>query len=197
MTPLWWRHLHTDPNLFNPGCILSAADDDAGPCTCVWTNQNVFSEQGLYRCGKKPEEALDFTLLIMCVCVCVLSGGVIREDSPYSIAAVPTSAARCPRCRRYTAESAECLCPRCQTVVSQAHWQAKVSPWQLANITLDGFVSLLLVKLHGTAESRPVPRLQPLRDVHLTPNQLSLHSGLLIFWTLRAEPAAQHVVMGE
>lgn len=133
----------------------------------------------------------------VCVCVCVLSGGVIREDSPYSIAAVPTSAARCPRCRRYTAESAECLCPRCQTVVSQAHWQAKVSPWQLANIALDGFVSLLLVKLHGTAESRPVPRLQPLRDVHLTPNQLSLHSGLLIFWTLRAEPAAQHVVMGE
>lgn len=89
--------------------------------------------------------------------VCVsLSGGVIREDSPYSIAAVPTSAARCPRCRRYTAESAECLCPRCQTIVSQGHWQAKVSPWQLANITLDGFVSLLLVKLHLTAESRPV-----------------------------------------
>ncbi|KAM9340808.1 isoleucine--tRNA ligase, mitochondrial [Symphorus nematophorus] len=50
-----------------------------------------------------------------------LEGGVIREDSPYSIAVVPTSAARCPRCRRYTAESADCLCPRCQTVVSQAH----------------------------------------------------------------------------
>uniref|UniRef100_A0A8C4FB50 Isoleucine--tRNA ligase, mitochondrial n=1 Tax=Dicentrarchus labrax TaxID=13489 RepID=A0A8C4FB50_DICLA len=50
-----------------------------------------------------------------------LEGGVIREDSAYSIAVVPTSAARCPRCRRYTAESADCLCPRCQSAVSQAH----------------------------------------------------------------------------
>uniref|UniRef100_A0A1A8MEG1 Isoleucine--tRNA ligase, mitochondrial n=2 Tax=Nothobranchius pienaari TaxID=704102 RepID=A0A1A8MEG1_9TELE len=50
-----------------------------------------------------------------------LEGGVIREDSPYSIAMTPTSAARCPRCRRYTAESADCLCPRCSGVVSQAH----------------------------------------------------------------------------
>ncbi|XP_047466437.1 isoleucine--tRNA ligase, mitochondrial isoform X2 [Mugil cephalus] len=50
-----------------------------------------------------------------------LEGGVIREDSAYSIAVVPTSGARCPRCRRYTAESADCLCPRCKTVVSQAH----------------------------------------------------------------------------
>ncbi|XP_073323290.1 isoleucine--tRNA ligase, mitochondrial isoform X2 [Pagrus major] len=49
-----------------------------------------------------------------------LEGGVIREDSAYSIAVVPTAAARCPRCRRYTAQSADCLCPRCQTVVSQA-----------------------------------------------------------------------------
>uniref|UniRef100_A0A3B4ZLB4 isoleucine--tRNA ligase n=1 Tax=Stegastes partitus TaxID=144197 RepID=A0A3B4ZLB4_9TELE len=50
-----------------------------------------------------------------------LEGGVIREDSTYDIAVVPTSGVRCPRCRRYTAESADCLCPRCQTVVSQAH----------------------------------------------------------------------------
>ncbi|XP_054651382.1 isoleucine--tRNA ligase, mitochondrial isoform X1 [Dunckerocampus dactyliophorus] len=49
-----------------------------------------------------------------------LEGGVIREESSYNIAAVPTSANRCPRCRRYTAESADCLCPRCQTVISQA-----------------------------------------------------------------------------
>ncbi|XP_034530676.1 isoleucine--tRNA ligase, mitochondrial isoform X2 [Notolabrus celidotus] len=49
-----------------------------------------------------------------------LEGGVIREDSPYSIAVVPTSAARCPRCRRHTANSTDCLCPRCQTIVSQA-----------------------------------------------------------------------------
>ncbi|KAM4625658.1 isoleucine--tRNA ligase, mitochondrial isoform 2-T2 [Polymixia lowei] len=50
-----------------------------------------------------------------------LEGGVIREDSAYSIAVVPTSAARCPRCRRYTAQSADCLCPRCQSIVSGAH----------------------------------------------------------------------------
>ncbi|XP_030574059.1 isoleucine--tRNA ligase, mitochondrial isoform X2 [Archocentrus centrarchus] len=50
-----------------------------------------------------------------------LEGGVIREESAYSIAVMPTSAARCPRCRRYTADSAGCLCPRCQSVVSQAN----------------------------------------------------------------------------
>lgn len=50
-----------------------------------------------------------------------LEGGVIREESAYSIAVTSTSAARCPRCRRYTANSADCLCPRCQSVVSQAH----------------------------------------------------------------------------
>ncbi|XP_077395800.1 isoleucine--tRNA ligase, mitochondrial isoform X2 [Festucalex cinctus] len=49
-----------------------------------------------------------------------LEGGVIREESSYTIAAVPTSAHRCPRCRRYTAESADCLCPRCQTVLAKA-----------------------------------------------------------------------------
>uniref|UniRef100_A0A8C2WTD2 isoleucine--tRNA ligase n=1 Tax=Cyclopterus lumpus TaxID=8103 RepID=A0A8C2WTD2_CYCLU len=43
------------------------------------------------------------------------------EERLSHIAAVPTSAARCPRCRRYTADSADCLCPRCQTIVSQAH----------------------------------------------------------------------------
>uniref|UniRef100_UPI003AAF709C isoleucine--tRNA ligase, mitochondrial isoform X3 n=1 Tax=Centroberyx gerrardi TaxID=166262 RepID=UPI003AAF709C len=50
-----------------------------------------------------------------------LEGGVIREDSAYSIAVVPTTAARCPRCRRYTAQSADCLCPRCQSIVSVAN----------------------------------------------------------------------------
>ncbi|XP_019732217.1 isoleucine--tRNA ligase, mitochondrial isoform X2 [Hippocampus comes] len=49
-----------------------------------------------------------------------LEGGVIREESSYSIAAVPTSADRCPRCRRYTAESPDCLCPRCQIVLAKA-----------------------------------------------------------------------------
>ncbi|CAL9686167.1 unnamed protein product [Knipowitschia caucasica] len=45
--------------------------------------------------------------------------GVIREDSPYSIAVVPSSAARCPRCRRFTSDSTDCLCPRCQSVLAQ------------------------------------------------------------------------------
>ncbi|XP_055010835.1 isoleucine--tRNA ligase, mitochondrial isoform X2 [Boleophthalmus pectinirostris] len=48
-----------------------------------------------------------------------LEGGMIREDSPYSIAVVPSSAARCPRCRRFTSDSTDCLCPRCQTLLSQ------------------------------------------------------------------------------
>lgn len=48
-----------------------------------------------------------------------LEGGMIREESAYSIAVMPTSAARCPRCRRFTSESTDCLCPRCQTVLSQ------------------------------------------------------------------------------
>uniref|UniRef100_A0A674NYX6 isoleucine--tRNA ligase n=1 Tax=Takifugu rubripes TaxID=31033 RepID=A0A674NYX6_TAKRU len=45
-----------------------------------------------------------------------LEGGVIRENSAYSVAAVPTSGSRCPRCRRCTAESVDSLCPRCRTV---------------------------------------------------------------------------------
>lgn len=45
-----------------------------------------------------------------------LEGGVIREETSYSVAAFPTSLHRCPRCRRYTAESPDCLCSRCQTV---------------------------------------------------------------------------------
>ncbi|XP_072546113.1 isoleucine--tRNA ligase, mitochondrial isoform X1 [Salminus brasiliensis] len=46
-----------------------------------------------------------------------LEGGVIREDAAYTIAAVPISLSRCPRCRRYTSDVPECLCPRCQTVL--------------------------------------------------------------------------------
>ncbi|XP_010877417.2 isoleucine--tRNA ligase, mitochondrial [Esox lucius] len=49
-----------------------------------------------------------------------LEGGVIREDSAYQVAAVPTSMARCPRCRRYTSESPDCPCSRCQAVLTPA-----------------------------------------------------------------------------
>lgn len=49
-------------------------------------------------------------------------GGVIRETNAYDIAAVPTSGSRCPRCRRYTAESTDSLCPRCRTALNSSHW---------------------------------------------------------------------------
>ncbi|KAI5102785.1 isoleucine--tRNA ligase, mitochondrial isoform X1 [Silurus meridionalis] len=48
-----------------------------------------------------------------------LEGGEIREESAYSVAAVPISLSRCPRCRRYTSDTPDCLCPRCQTVIAQ------------------------------------------------------------------------------
>ncbi|KAG7465797.1 hypothetical protein MATL_G00157520 [Megalops atlanticus] len=47
-----------------------------------------------------------------------LEGGVIREESSYSVAAMPSSLSRCHRCRRYTSKSPDCLCPRCQNVVA-------------------------------------------------------------------------------
>ncbi|XP_048084422.1 LOW QUALITY PROTEIN: isoleucine--tRNA ligase, mitochondrial [Alosa alosa] len=46
-----------------------------------------------------------------------LEGGVIREESSFTVAAQPTSLSRCPRCRRYTSDSPDCLCPRCQSVL--------------------------------------------------------------------------------
>ncbi|XP_060789265.1 isoleucine--tRNA ligase, mitochondrial [Neoarius graeffei] len=49
-----------------------------------------------------------------------LEGGVIREESAYSVAAVPISLSRCPRCRRYTSDTPDCLCSRCQTVLANA-----------------------------------------------------------------------------
>ncbi|XP_053488609.1 isoleucine--tRNA ligase, mitochondrial [Ictalurus furcatus] len=49
-----------------------------------------------------------------------LEGGVIREESAYAVAAVPISLSRCPRCRRYTSDTPDCLCSRCQTVIGNA-----------------------------------------------------------------------------
>ncbi|MBN3305724.1 SYIM protein, partial [Amia calva] len=45
-----------------------------------------------------------------------LEGGDIREQCGYSVAAIPCSLSRCPRCRRYNSEEPNCLCPRCQAV---------------------------------------------------------------------------------
>ncbi|XP_062864083.1 isoleucine--tRNA ligase, mitochondrial isoform X2 [Trichomycterus rosablanca] len=49
-----------------------------------------------------------------------LEGGEIREESAYTAAAVPISLSRCPRCRRYTSDTPDCLCPRCHTAVGNA-----------------------------------------------------------------------------
>ncbi|KAK3538006.1 hypothetical protein QTP70_027327 [Hemibagrus guttatus] len=49
-----------------------------------------------------------------------LEGGVIHEESAYTVAAVPISLSRCPRCRRYTSDTPNCLCSRCQTVTGNA-----------------------------------------------------------------------------
>uniref|UniRef100_A0A673LEM3 isoleucine--tRNA ligase n=1 Tax=Sinocyclocheilus rhinocerous TaxID=307959 RepID=A0A673LEM3_9TELE len=49
-----------------------------------------------------------------------LEGGMIREESSYSVAAMPTSLSRCPRCRQYTSDEPDCLCPRCQTMLENA-----------------------------------------------------------------------------
>ncbi|XP_061751656.1 isoleucine--tRNA ligase, mitochondrial isoform X1 [Nerophis ophidion] len=69
--------------------------------------------------GELPRDLPPDALLSHGTFLINLEGGVIREECSYNIAAVPTSANRCPRCRRYTAESADCLCLRCQAVVSQ------------------------------------------------------------------------------
>ncbi|XP_048831281.1 isoleucine--tRNA ligase, mitochondrial [Brienomyrus brachyistius] len=46
-----------------------------------------------------------------------LEGVGIREESAYSVAAIPCPLSRCPRCRRHTAGEPECLCPRCKAVL--------------------------------------------------------------------------------
>ncbi|XP_031435618.1 isoleucine--tRNA ligase, mitochondrial isoform X3 [Clupea harengus] len=49
-----------------------------------------------------------------------LEGGVIREESTFAVAALPTSLSKCPRCWRHTSDSPDCLCPRCQSVIQGA-----------------------------------------------------------------------------
>ncbi|RLW06854.1 hypothetical protein DV515_00004007 [Chloebia gouldiae] len=47
-----------------------------------------------------------------------LEGGVICEQSSYKVIARPIAKAKCPRCRRYTAESSSTPCPRCLQVLA-------------------------------------------------------------------------------
>ncbi|XP_013362486.1 PREDICTED: isoleucine--tRNA ligase, mitochondrial [Chinchilla lanigera] len=46
-----------------------------------------------------------------------LEGGDIREESAYKVLVMPATKEKCPRCWKYTAESADTLCPRCAEVV--------------------------------------------------------------------------------
>ncbi|KAM6165931.1 isoleucine--tRNA ligase, mitochondrial [Erethizon dorsatum] len=46
-----------------------------------------------------------------------LEGGDIREESSYKVLVMPATKEKCPRCWKYTAESADTLCPRCVEVV--------------------------------------------------------------------------------
>ncbi|NXX23405.1 SYIM protein, partial [Podargus strigoides] len=47
-----------------------------------------------------------------------LEGGDIREESSYKVIALPVAKAKCPRCRRYTADSSSTPCPRCLKVIA-------------------------------------------------------------------------------
>uniref|UniRef100_A0A8C3MZE0 Isoleucine--tRNA ligase, mitochondrial n=1 Tax=Geospiza parvula TaxID=87175 RepID=A0A8C3MZE0_GEOPR len=47
-----------------------------------------------------------------------LEGGDICEQSSYKVIAQPIAKAKCPRCRRYTAESSSTPCPRCLQVLA-------------------------------------------------------------------------------
>uniref|UniRef100_A0A7M4E0J8 isoleucine--tRNA ligase n=1 Tax=Crocodylus porosus TaxID=8502 RepID=A0A7M4E0J8_CROPO len=48
-----------------------------------------------------------------------LEGGDIREESSYKVIVQPAAGAKCPRCRRYTSDSALTVCPRCMEVIAQ------------------------------------------------------------------------------
>ncbi|NWI09159.1 SYIM protein, partial [Crypturellus soui] len=47
-----------------------------------------------------------------------LEGGDIREESSYEVIVLPTAKAKCPRCRRYTADSSSAPCARCADVLA-------------------------------------------------------------------------------
>lgn len=55
-----------------------------------------------------------------------LTGGDICEQSSYKVIARPIAKAKCPRCRRYTAESSSTPCPRCLQVLAAG----KGSTWR-------------------------------------------------------------------
>ncbi|XP_063159728.1 isoleucine--tRNA ligase, mitochondrial [Candoia aspera] len=46
-----------------------------------------------------------------------LEGGDIREESAYKVIVLPAAKSKCPRCRKYTADSAETPCARCMQIL--------------------------------------------------------------------------------
>ncbi|XP_059841808.1 isoleucine--tRNA ligase, mitochondrial [Hypanus sabinus] len=47
-----------------------------------------------------------------------LEGGAIIEESPYVVIVQPAAKQRCPRCKKYTSDSAQTPCPRCLEVIA-------------------------------------------------------------------------------
>ncbi|XP_072906896.1 isoleucine--tRNA ligase, mitochondrial [Hemitrygon akajei] len=47
-----------------------------------------------------------------------LEGGAIIEESPYVVIVQPAAKQRCPRCKKYTSDSALTPCPRCLEVIA-------------------------------------------------------------------------------
>ncbi|KAM8834264.1 isoleucine--tRNA ligase, mitochondrial [Synchiropus picturatus] len=102
-----------------PGLLFELMESlqEAPSSTCSQLAELMMAAR-VHLCSQLPRDLPADALLSHGSFLINLEGGVIREDSAYSIAVVPTAAERCPRCRRYTAESADCLCPRCQRVVA-------------------------------------------------------------------------------
>ncbi|XP_048353464.1 isoleucine--tRNA ligase, mitochondrial isoform X1 [Sphaerodactylus townsendi] len=46
-----------------------------------------------------------------------LEGGDIREESSYKVIVLPAAKSKCPRCRKYTADSPETPCARCMEIL--------------------------------------------------------------------------------
>ncbi|KAL7987375.1 hypothetical protein Chor_006294 [Crotalus horridus] len=46
-------------------------------------------------------------------------GGDIREESAYKVIVLPAAKSKCPRCRKYTADSAETPCARCMQILGE------------------------------------------------------------------------------
>lgn len=46
-------------------------------------------------------------------------GGDIREEAAYKVIVLPAAKSKCPRCRKYIADSAETPCARCMQILGE------------------------------------------------------------------------------